>query len=72
MAAFLDPVTASKIEIYSHVPTERLLELLPAESLPTEYGGKCTEEYRACVPWPDVLSEGYENHHGEGSAVVRD
>ena len=38
-ATVLDPVTAAKIEIHAGVPTKRLLELVPRESLPCVYGG---------------------------------
>jgi len=36
---FLDPVVAAKIQIHSGVPTEHLLELIPSDVLPVEYGG---------------------------------
>ena len=43
--AFMDPITAAKIEVYASVPTERLLALMDASTLPTEYGGTNTAPY---------------------------
>ena len=43
--AFMDPITAAKVEIYSGVPTERLLAILPSSAIPTEYGGTSTAPY---------------------------
>jgi len=46
---FLDPVTASKIELYPGVPYARFAELLPDEIIPVEYGGKNRIEYPQTV-----------------------
>jgi hypothetical protein len=35
----MDPITAAKTETHAGVPTERLLELMPSETLPEDYGG---------------------------------
>ncbi len=37
--AFMDPITAAKTEVHAGVPTARLLELMPSETLPEDYGG---------------------------------
>jgi hypothetical protein len=39
---FLDPVTASKINILGSGYQKELLSQVPAENLPVEFGGKCT------------------------------
>lgn len=39
---FLDPVVLSKLTVHTGVPTRRLLELMPADILPIEYGGTST------------------------------
>ena len=38
----MDPITAAKVEVYAGVPSERLLEIMPAATLPAEYGGAST------------------------------
>ena len=43
--AFMDPITAAKVEVYSGVPTERLLALMPPEALPQEFGGRSTAPF---------------------------
>lgn len=43
--AFLDPVTADKIELFSGVPYGRFKELLGQDVIPVEYGGKNRIEY---------------------------
>lgn len=43
--AFMDPITAAKVEVYSNVPTERLLALMPASAIPVEYGGASTAPF---------------------------
>jgi hypothetical protein len=48
----LDPVTASKIEIYDSGSWQsRLLELVDADQLPAEYGGTCSCP-NGCIPRP--------------------
>ena len=42
---FLDPITADKIEVHAGVPLDRLLELMPPEAIPAEYGGCSEAEY---------------------------
>ena len=42
-------MTATKIEIHSGVPSERLLELLPTTTLPREYGGTNETAYPATL-----------------------
>lgn len=37
--AFMDPITAAKIEVHAGVPSARLLELMPSATLPANYGG---------------------------------
>ena len=37
--AFMDPITAAKIEVHARVPSSRLLQLMPNETLPSDYGG---------------------------------
>jgi len=51
--AFMDPITAAKIEVHAGVPTERLLSLMPTSALPTEYGGTSTAAY----PQTRILSK---------------
>jgi hypothetical protein len=41
--AFLDPVTAAKVQITSTVPTEALLQRIPSQVLLEEYGGSNKE-----------------------------
>lgn len=43
--AFLDPVTAEKIEVFSGVPLERFKEEMLVEVIPKEYGGANEMEY---------------------------
>ena len=43
--AFMDPITAAKIEVHSGVPKARLLELMPPHTLPSEYGGDNATPY---------------------------
>ena len=43
--AFMDPITAAKIEVYASVPTERLQVLMDAGAIPSEYGGTNTAPY---------------------------
>lgn len=38
---FLDPVTVAKIHVYGSGYEKDLLKQIPAENLPTEFGGKC-------------------------------
>ena len=52
--AFLDPITAAKIDVYSDVPTAKLLELMPASSLPREYGGELPD---AAYPLTQISSK---------------
>eukprot|EP00746_Dinoflagellata_sp_MGD_P116743 gnl/MRDRNA2_/MRDRNA2_52559_c0_seq1.p1 gnl/MRDRNA2_/MRDRNA2_52559_c0~~gnl/MRDRNA2_/MRDRNA2_52559_c0_seq1.p1 ORF type:complete len:433 (+),score=58.47 gnl/MRDRNA2_/MRDRNA2_52559_c0_seq1:156-1454(+) len=40
ICTIMDPETTSKVEIYSDVPTARLLELIDQDQLPCELGGK--------------------------------
>jgi len=54
--AFLDPVTAAKIEMHKGVPHARFLQLMPSQSLPIEYGGTCATEFPHCRPWAEVLA----------------
>jgi len=42
---FMDPIIAAKIDVYSGVPTKKLLALMPAEVLPQEYGGRGTADF---------------------------
>lgn len=42
---FLDPVTAEKIELFAGVPYDRFKELIPEDTIPTEYGGKNEIDY---------------------------
>lgn len=42
---FLDPATASKIEMFSDVPLDRFREVMDEDVIPTEYGGRNTAEY---------------------------
>jgi hypothetical protein len=46
---FLDPVTASKVEIHSGC--ERLLELADPSVIPVEFGGTSPFVLPQCVPW---------------------
>ncbi|KAI0043169.1 hypothetical protein FA95DRAFT_1499003 [Auriscalpium vulgare] len=39
---WLDPVTVSKIDIVGRSYQEKLLQQIPAENLPKEFGGKCS------------------------------
>lgn len=43
--AFLDPVTADKIEIFSGVPHHRFKEMMSDDVIPVEYGGKNMMNY---------------------------
>ena len=43
--AFMDPITAAKIEVHANVPNERLLALMAPEAIPVEYGGTNTAPY---------------------------
>ena len=43
--AFMDPITAAKVEVYAGVPLDKLLEIMPAESIPVEYGGSNNAPY---------------------------
>ena len=43
--AFLDPVTAGKIELYPGVPLERFRELIGDDVIPVEYGGRNEVDY---------------------------
>ena len=36
---FLDPAVASKIQIHAGIPTDVLLQTIPSQLLPVEYGG---------------------------------
>ena len=75
---FLDPVTAAKIEIHSDTPTERLLEIMPADALPKELGGTNTKPFRNCVPYQDVLitrkkdeeEKAEEERHGTHATAI--
>lgn len=42
---FIDPVTASKIDLHAGVPHSRLRKLLPEDVIPKEYGGTNEVEY---------------------------
>jgi hypothetical protein len=48
---FMDPITAAKIEVHAGVPTARFLQLMPASSLPAEYGGTCELAYPKTIKW---------------------
>ena len=37
--AFMDPITAAKIEVHHGVPMERFRALMDDATLPSEYGG---------------------------------
>lgn len=41
---WLDEVTVSKIDIIGSTYAEKLLQQIPAENLPKEFGGKCVCE----------------------------
>lgn len=43
--AFLDPITAEKIELFPGVPIDRFRELMDDNVIPVEYGGKNTMNY---------------------------
>ena len=43
--AFMDPITAAKVEVYAGVPTGRLLALMDSSTLPVEYGGTNAAPY---------------------------
>ncbi|KAI1489925.1 CRAL-TRIO domain-containing protein [Biscogniauxia mediterranea] len=55
---FLDPVTASKIDVVSGNPSKILLEHIPAENLPEKYGGTCKCEggceFSDAGPWREA------------------
>uniref|UniRef100_A0A7S4NFW5 CRAL-TRIO domain-containing protein n=1 Tax=Odontella aurita TaxID=265563 RepID=A0A7S4NFW5_9STRA len=40
--AFLDPVTAEKIELHPGIPLSKFEKIMPIEAIPVEYGGKNT------------------------------
>ena len=43
--AFMDPITAAKVEVYAAEPVERLHALMDAGAIPKEYGGTNTAPY---------------------------
>jgi hypothetical protein len=49
--AFMDPITAAKVEVYSGVPTERLTQLIGKETLLCEYGGLNATDYPKMVKY---------------------
>ena len=54
---WLDPVTVAKIDVCSSDYQKKLLDQIPAENLPKEYGGSCTCEGSCSLsdagPWND-------------------
>jgi len=43
--AFMDPITAAKVEVHAAVPTERFRALMDESAIPREYGGTNTAPY---------------------------
>lgn len=61
--AFMDPITAAKVEVHSNVPTERLRALMPAEAIPVEYGGSST------APFPVTRIHAQHREAASGTAA---
>jgi hypothetical protein len=53
---WMDPTTASKIEIHAGVPMKRMLQLMPPSAVPIEYGGTSTVQYPRTVPARDYAA----------------
>ena len=61
---FMDPITASKVEMHTGVPLERLRELLGGDAnIPTCYGGTNTSAFPETEIWQGNLKEAREGEH---------
>ena len=64
--AFMDPITAAKVEVHASVPIERLLALMGPEAIPVEYGGTNT------APYPQTRIHGAASEASDVSDAQRE